>query len=218
MNKLNKIIAASLLASVATAGANVAIAADLSANYAVASNYIWRGTTQSSDETAMSGGVDYSHKSGAYAGIWQSSLDGTDYEMDIYGGYKFKAGTLGLDVGYIKYLYPVDVLEEFDEVYLNAEYKTFGGGIAITTSKENGGDTNDIYLYGKASFKVKAGLDLGVVFGSYNFDAGAIEDYNHFQVSLSKKDFTIALDKNDKDASAANAPRLSVSWSQSFDL
>ena len=38
--------------------------AALEANIGATSNYLWRGVTQSSDDGAISGGLDYSHDSG----------------------------------------------------------------------------------------------------------------------------------------------------------
>lgn len=223
MKKLHKIIAASLLASASTAGSGVALAeSPLTANVGVTSNYIWRGQTQTNDISAVSGGIDYAHASGAYVGTWVSNLGGGQYEQDIYAGYGFKAGPVDLDVGYITYMYPVDatVQDDFDELYVNASYEMFSAGVAMTMSKEAGGAyEDDVYMYVGAEFEVKKGLTLGLTFGDYDIDeaAGGTSDYSHTQVSLSKGDFTFAYDDNDKTG-ADGDPRYSVSWSQSFDL
>ena len=84
MKSLHKIIAASLLATATTAGSGIVLAeSPITANIGVASNYIWRGKTQSSDAPGVSGGIDYAHASGAYAGIWVSNTTVGDYEQDI---------------------------------------------------------------------------------------------------------------------------------------
>jgi len=220
MKKLHKIIAASLLASVSTAGTGVALAeSPLTANVGVTSNYIWRGVTQSADRSAVSGGIDYAHESGFYLGTWASNLDGGQYEQDIYAGFGFKAGPVDLDIGYIKYMYPVDaaVQADFDEVYLNASYEILSAGVAMTMSKEAGGAEDDVYMYVGAEFEVKKGLTLGITYGDYDVDGGSAGDYSHMQVSLSKGDFTFAYDDTDQTGTAGD-PRVSVSWSQSFDL
>lgn len=220
MKKLHKIIAASLLASATTAGSGVALAeSPLTANVGVTSNYIWRGVTQTSDISAVSGGIDYANDSGVYVGTWVSNLDGGQFEQDIYVGYGFEAGPVGLDVGYIKYMYPVDatVQADFDELYVNASFDMFSAGVALTMSKEAGGAEDDMYMYVGAEFEVKKGLTLGLTFGDYDIDGGSASDYSHMQVSLSKGDFTFAYDDNDQTG-AAGDPRFSVSWSQSFDL
>lgn len=238
MKKLHKIIAASLLASASTAGSGVALAeSPLTANIAVGSNYVWRGVTQSNDTSAVSGGIDYAHASGFYVGGWWSSLSAsgvdtdasgdidavsTQYEQDIYLGYGFDAGPVGLDIGYIKYMYPVGaaVQADFDELYVNASYDMFSAGFALTMSKEAGGAyEDDTYMYVGAEFEVKKGLTLGLTYGDYDIDeaAGGTSDYSHIQVSLSKDDFTFAIDDTDQTGDAGD-PRVSVSWSKSFDL
>ena len=222
MKKLHKIIAASLLASAATTGSSIVLAeSPLTANVGVASNYIWRGATQTGDASAVSGGIDYAHASGFYAGLWTSNVTWTatnGYEQDLYAGYAMDAGPVGLDFGYIKYMYPVGTAQEdFDEAYVNASFSMFSAGVALTTGKEAGGKINDIYMSVGAEFEVKKDLTLGLTYGNYNFEDSASTDYNHIQVSLSKGDFTFAID--DADTSGASGdPRLSVSWSHSIDL
>ncbi len=214
MKKLHKIIAASLLASATTAGSGAVLAeSPLTANIGVASNYIWRGTTQTKDDSAISGGIDYAHASGAYVGLWTSNVSWTTtavgYEQDIYAGYAFDAGPVGLDVGYISYGYPLSTVDDFSEVYVNASFNMFSAGIAIDSENKN------TYVSAGAEFEVKKDLTLALTVGSYDFDAGG--DYTHTQLSLSKDDFTFAYDKTDQ-AAAAGTARLSVSWSKSFDL
>ena len=222
MKKLHKIIAASLLASAATAGSSVVLAeSPLTANVGVASNYMWRGATQTTDGSAVSGGIDYANASGFYIGTWVSNQNWTgagNYEQDIYAGYGFDAGPVGLDVGYIKYMYPVGTgADDFAEAYVNASYDMFSAGLALTTSTEAGGQDSHQYMYVGAEFEVKKDLTLGVTYGDYDFDGGSANDYTHINVSLSKGDFTFAYDDNDKTGTDGD-PRYSVSWSQSFDL
>ena len=226
MKKLHKIIAATLLASAATTGSSVVLAeSPLTANVGVTSNYIWRGITQSADISAVSGGVDYAHASGAYVGTWVSNLSGGQYEQDVYAGYGFDAGPVGLDVGYISYMYPVgNAGLDFDEVYVNASYDMFSAGIALTTSTEAGGQDSHQYIYVAAEFEVKKDLTLGITFGDYDFDGGSSDDYSHTKLSLSKGDFTFAVESNDVKAASSlystgiDDNRFTVSWSTSTDL
>jgi len=222
MKKIHKIIAASLLASAATAGSGVVLAeSPLTANVGVTSSYVWRGVAQSNDRSAVSGGIDYAHASGAYVGTWVSNLDGGQYEQDIYGGYGFSAGPVDLDVGYIKYTYPVGTDQlDFDELYVNAGFDMFSAGLALTTNTEAGGQDSNVYMYVGAEFEVKKGLTLAVTYGDYDYDApdtAGATDYSHIQLSLSKDDFTFAYEDNDL-AGASGDPRFTVSWSKSFDL
>ena len=195
----------------------------LTANVGVTSNYLWRGVSQTDDTSAISGGIDYAHASGAYIGTWVSneSWTATDgYEQDLYAGYGFTAGPVDLDVGYIAYMYPVGTgTDDFDEVYVNATFKNFGAGIAYTVSKEASTSyENDTYIYVSAEFEVKKDLTLGLLYGDYDYeDPAAGLDYSHVQVSLSKDDFTFAYDDTDLAGDSGDA-RFTVSWSKSFDL
>ena len=220
MKKLHKIIAASILASATTTGSSVVLAeSPLTANVGVTSNYVWRGQAQANDNSAVSGGIDYAHDSGFYVGGWWSSLDGgSQYEQDVYAGYGFDAGPVGLDVGYIKYMYPVgNAADDADEAYVNASFNMFKAGIALTTNTEAGGDDSDLYVYVGAEFEVKKDLTLGLTYGDVDKDDPAGTDYSHIQLSLSKGDFTFAYDTNDLDGDAGD-PRVSVTWSHSLDL
>jgi uncharacterized protein (TIGR02001 family) len=76
------------------------------ANVGVTSDYVFRGISQSNEEAAIQGGVEFSCGK-FYAGFWGSSIafeNGT--EIDIYGGYKTSIGRFNLDVGFIYYGYP----------------------------------------------------------------------------------------------------------------
>ena len=84
-------------------------------NVGAVSDYRFRGIQQSAGLPSAQGGVDYAHKSGVYVGAWGASgvrwvkeFNGAtsgDYEIDLYGGYKFEALGLGFDVGAITYQY-----------------------------------------------------------------------------------------------------------------
>ena len=91
--KLTKTLVACSLLAASTGLSSMAMAeSPLTSNVGFTSNYIWRGATQGADEAAISGGIDYAHKSGAYAGVWTSSLGGGgSYELDLYAGYGFEA-------------------------------------------------------------------------------------------------------------------------------
>ncbi|MFP5383474.1 MAG: TorF family putative porin [Gammaproteobacteria bacterium] len=78
----------SLLAATVAGAAVVSIpaAAEVSANAAVANVYLWRGLDLGAGVPAVSGGLDYGHESGLYAGVWGSS-SGPTQEVDFYAGW-----------------------------------------------------------------------------------------------------------------------------------
>src|SRR4051812_33058432 len=81
-------------------------------NATLASDYRFRGFTQTGFGPALQGGVDVAHKSGFYVGNWNSNVantlfTGATLEMDLYGGYKAELMPgLGVDIGAIYYAYP----------------------------------------------------------------------------------------------------------------
>ncbi len=191
--------------------------AGLEANIGVASNYIWRGVTQTQDQASISGGLDYSTDSGFYVGTWTSNVDFGDdataagYELDLYGGYGLEMGGVSIDLGYIYYAYPSIDDSDFSEVYANFGFGVFKAGVAYQVDADF---TDENYLYVSLGADLDLGNDYGLSFYGGNYDFGKDgDDLNHFGVSLSKGDFGIALDKNDSDD---DDPRVTVSWSKTF--
>ena len=122
---MKKIVTPLMLAmSLAAAGSAFAQAAapaepesSLSFNAGVVNEYRYRGISQSRLQPALQGGADYADKSGAYVGVWGSSIkwikDGggkSNAEVDLYGGYKFTVGEVGYDLGFLRYEYSNNAL------------------------------------------------------------------------------------------------------------
>ncbi|KQN74497.1 TorF family putative porin [Sphingomonas sp. Leaf62] len=99
----------------AEAGAGTASspAITISGSASIASDYRFRGVSQSDQEMAVQGGITVAHDSGLYIGTWGSNLagwgtfGGANMELDLIGGYKARlSDTATLDVGLTWYLYP----------------------------------------------------------------------------------------------------------------
>src|SRR3954454_5087250 len=67
----------------------------LSYNAGLATEYRYRGISQSRFDPALQGGMDFAHKSGLYVGTWASTIKwirdsggDAEVEIDVYGGYK----------------------------------------------------------------------------------------------------------------------------------
>jgi hypothetical protein len=106
------IAVAAALGAPALAGAQTPPPSPVTGNLSIASDYRFRGISQTYRGPAIQGGVDYAHSSGVYLGNWNSNvtsfafLGGSGIEMDFYGGWKKSFGDFGLDVGTIYYYYP----------------------------------------------------------------------------------------------------------------
>jgi uncharacterized protein (TIGR02001 family) len=123
---------AAALALVASASAH----AGTSGSVSLTSDYLFRGVSQTNQNPALQGGIEYAHDSGFYLGAWGSNVSwlsdtvviGDDIsnslELDGYVGYRGKAGELfSYDVGVLTYYYPGDYPSGFNspdttEIYL----------------------------------------------------------------------------------------------------
>lgn len=85
---------------------------EITGSAAIASDYRFRGVSQTDKGMAVQAGFSVKHESGIYAGVWASNLagwgtfGGSNTELDIYGGYALPIGGATLDVGLTWYMYP----------------------------------------------------------------------------------------------------------------
>ena len=96
---------------------------DLAFGFAVTSDYISRGATQTDGQPAIQGYVEASYNI-VYLGVWASNVSfggAKDVEIDIYGGIRPTFGDLSLDFGYAHYYYPTDPTV-YGELYAKATY------------------------------------------------------------------------------------------------
>jgi uncharacterized protein (TIGR02001 family) len=94
----------------------------LTFNVGAASDYVFRGVSQTDEEPQVFGGADVTLGSIGYAGVWATNVDfgdGTDVEYDLYAGIKPALGPVTLDLGVIYYGYhnqPGDADWDFTEL------------------------------------------------------------------------------------------------------
>lgn len=76
-------------------------------NLGVASDYVFRGVSQTDENPQVFGGADVS-MGDFYAGVWASNVDfndSTDAEFDLYAGFTPTLGLVSLDLGVLYYGY-----------------------------------------------------------------------------------------------------------------
>ena len=120
----------------------------ISGSATLASDYRFRGVSQSDREMAIQGGITIAHESGVYAGTWGSNLagwgtfGGANMELDLVAGYRAKlADNATLDVGLTWYLYPggadkTDFAEPYLKLTGTAGPATLTAGIAYAPKQE----------------------------------------------------------------------------------
>ncbi|MFM7028882.1 MAG: TorF family putative porin [Chakrabartia sp.] len=108
------------------------------------SDYRFRGISQTDKNFALQGSLTVSHASGAYVGVWGSSVDdyianGGDQELDLIAGFKKTIGGTTVDVGGVYYYYPgssqlsANYNSDFLELY-GSVAQTFGPATAKLTA------------------------------------------------------------------------------------
>ncbi len=163
-NLKSKLLSATLLfagaASVAALTAPGAFAQDsnpfsLSANAALVTDYRFRGLSLSDKDTAFQGGFDVSHESGFYVGTWGSSIEnfnGSELELDIYGGYARQIGEFSTDIGFLAYTYPgasanTDYYEVYGSVGGSIDVVSWSLGANYAFDQDGTGSQDNIYVY-----------------------------------------------------------------------
>ncbi|MDO8907811.1 MAG: TorF family putative porin [Pseudohongiella sp.] len=133
-----KNLTTAVLALALTAGA-VSVQAqqtEISANVNLINDYKFRGISQTDRNRAVQGGFDYNHESGAYAGVWASTIEFADnIEMNYYAGFTGSlTNTVGYDVGVLVFEYPGLSALDTVEVYGALDYAGFTGKVSYTDS------------------------------------------------------------------------------------
>jgi uncharacterized protein (TIGR02001 family) len=201
---------------------------NLSWNLSVTSNYVFRGATQTNDNPALQGGLDYAFgDSGWYVGTWLSNIDfvspGTpDIELDGYFGYSVDfSDDWNLDLHAVRYFYlgssqsygSIDYNEYFAKVTY-AEMINFT--VAYANDYANGGYSSMYYNLG-GSFDLGHDFSLNASVGHSNFsdDFGSYDDWN-IGVSRQFGPVDIAINYYDTSTDDATAGFRSDNWVLSF--
>jgi uncharacterized protein (TIGR02001 family) len=168
-------------------------------NIGLFSQYIFRGLTQTGEDLALQGGVDYSHSSGFYAGAWASNVswleDAAAYtssslELDLYGGYRntFGKTDFGYDVGLLQYIYPGDEAAgvkkaETTEIYGSLSYKWLAAKVSVVASDGAWGFRNaDGTWYAELNANVpigETGITANVHVGRQDFSGTGNDVFNY---------------------------------------
>lgn len=180
-----------------------AAASPISANVTLASEYVYRGISQTREKLALQGGFDYAHASGLYAGVWGSNISwledvgagaSSSVELDLYAGYKGKiSDDFGYDVGYLRYEYPGSYPAGFvspntDELYVAGTYKMFTLKYSHSLSNLFGyaDSKGSSYIDASANFELMSGLTLGVHAGHQKIKNWSDFSYTDYKINLTK--------------------------------
>ena len=227
--KFKKTIIGGLMLSAAVS-TNYASAAEVEANVALATDYVFRGFSQTDEDPAISGGFDYSFDNGFSIGTWASNVnfgDDASAEIDLYAGYGFEiAQDTSLDLTYVYYVYPgeTDALN-YSEFQASVSFSNNVSLGLIYSPDYFGSDDSAIILNADYSIGLSEnfGLDLHVGYSDVDsdsfFDDGE-DSYVDYSAALTTStagvDLALTYYGTDLDDIDAADDRIVVSISKSF--
>ncbi len=185
----------SLLAlQVPLANADEAAAAEksyqLTATATLASDYMFRGVSQTLNDPAVHAAFDFSHASGAFAGVWSSNVDSGesgpfddegDQEIDIYLGYGTGIGDdWSVDATAIRYIFPGTASGfdlDWNELQAGLHFREYVSLLLSYSNEVFNLDDPGIYYGLSGNWPLADNLRLTAAIGYYDLDDALDDSY-----------------------------------------
>ncbi|MBD9481791.1 hypothetical protein IB229_02325 [Pseudomonas sp. PDM14] len=171
---------------------------DVSMTATLASDYIWRGQSQTAGEAAIQGSLDVAHESGLYAGVWASNVDdaafpgntsGADIEVDYYIGYGYGfTDDISVDLQLAKYTYPQ--ASQWNGYEVIPSITAYGFTLGHKYGVETG--VHPTYTWVGYDYELPYEITLSASYGLTDQKAGG-EDYNDWSVGVGKTIFGLGV-------------------------
>jgi uncharacterized protein (TIGR02001 family) len=205
--------------------------ADVSANINVTDDYIYRGISNSDNDPAIQGGIDYFNDAGLYAGIWATSMDfqypdgEPGYEFDMYGGITGEIANTSWDIGFLRFTYPNGASKyqldshEF-HLGLSRSFEQFTAATKYHYSPDYSGAGNSHYLEAKIDVALPYDLNFTLHAGHQRFENNTwygLPDYTDWRVAVGRDiaGFNVELGWTDTNVSDQQACFGGTTWCQS---
>lgn len=150
-------------------------------NVTLASDYLFRGVSQTQGEPALQGDLGWANDSGFYVGTWASNVEGfADVEWDFYAGYDIGLApgtTLNLTAQYYTYHGREISGADYAEVYvgLTQELENMSVGGRLEFAPEYfGEDTRQVYFKLFGSIPLARAWSVEAHIGRLNFSDNAL--------------------------------------------
>ncbi len=168
----------------------------LSGDLTFASDYLFRGYTQTGQDPAVHASLTVSHESGFYGGIWGSNatFDTSDanpdvhIELDYYAGFSFDVSDVNVDLGYVYYDYPSASDFDWDEWSAVTSWKILSWKIAFSDNYFGLDDTDSLYNELAVEFALPAEFALSLAVG-YQDVEDTLDSYTVYDVGLGRSMF-----------------------------
>ncbi|MAT83527.1 MAG: hypothetical protein CMQ43_14720 [Gammaproteobacteria bacterium] len=162
-------------------GMGAAHGAEVSANVTLATDYSFRGVSQTDREGAIQGGFDVAFDSGLYIGTWSSNVEfgEVSQELDLYIGYAGEINeNLSYDVNYVRFEYPGGGSDlDYNEFGASLSFADFTVGLIYSNEYFALDDVSWFYPYVQYSLGLpnEASLDFHV--GLSSVDDNSSDDW-----------------------------------------
>ena len=179
------------------AAGGAAIAGEIHGYLTAASDYVFRGVSQSDEQPTWQAGLDYDHSSGFFAGIFAAGIDYPatrfradtgDVELDAYLGYGRPAGRdFAWEVALFRYSFPESDAndKEYGELGANLYYRdSIRFGATVSDDARSGGAsawTAELELRRPLGH----GVQLSGMLGRYTFARSDWKDYLYWDLGVS---------------------------------
>lgn len=198
---------------------------NISGTFALTSNYMFRGVSQSANLPAVQGGLTYTFPFGIYANVWGSNVrfPGTNASVEI----DTTIGILGklfdefsYDINAGRYNYPGERHLNYNELNSLFNYKFLQLGISYSGNAYNSHQTG-IYYNGGVNYDIPSqytfnieNINVTALMGHYSLPRSAGNSYNDYQIGLSKtlKNYTVALQWTTTNGRQHNSPYDSTQY------
>ena len=199
MKKLSMLLAASIVAAPAAFGAESDVS--IEGNVTLASDYSFRGWSQTQRDPAIQGGFDVAFASGFYVGTWGSNVnfgandagDVASMEWDLYLGWSGEISEgVGLDLSFIQFEYPGDREGlNYQEFAGSLSFSDFTIGLNYSPEYLAVSDVTFLYPYADYSYAFNERVSLDLHLGLNMADSpgedffGDSDEYIDYSASVS---------------------------------
>ena len=171
---------------------------NLSGSFALTSNYVFRGVSQSENLAAVQGGLTYTFPIHIYANVWASnvkfaSTPNAQIEIDTIMGYHNTYGdNFTYDINFDRYNYPGARNINYNEANSVFNYRFLQFGLSYSAN-EYATHTGGTYYNGGINYNVPSKYTFGIeninvqaLLGHSSLSRAAGNSYNDYNISISK--------------------------------
>ena len=163
---------------------------ELTATATIATDYMFRGISQTLNDPAVQAAFEVSHTSGVFAGVWSSNVDSqdrgplddqADQEIDMYVGYGTNLSEdWTVDATAIRYIFPgtgSDTSLDWNELLVGAHYSDYVSLLVGYSNKVFNLDDSGIYYGLSGNWPLAHNTRLTASVGYYDLDNALDDSY-----------------------------------------